>query len=170
MLDSYENMIPQGAFLQFSTMPHRAGNDPPNVSNTSEMEMKISNMREKFLISMTKLVESRSYKSKVFSKEKYFQTIKAVKEAEEKGKKSSRDYRHAAKYDMISVGGTEKLIEAPHGERHRIRYYVHKAELFDILHDTHLNIGHGGRTHMLKELQAKYGNITKEVIVLYLTV
>lgn len=76
-----------GSFLQFSMMPQRAGNDPPNVSNTSEMEMEINNMREKFLISMKKLVESKSYNSKVFSKEKYFQTIKEVKEAKEKGKK-----------------------------------------------------------------------------------
>ncbi|XP_035950446.1 KRAB-A domain-containing protein 2 [Halichoerus grypus] len=169
MLDSYENVVPQGSFLQFSTMPQKAGNDPPGVSTTSDLEMEIYNMREKFLKSVTKLVESKSYNSKVFSKEKYFQTIKEVKEAKEKGKKSSRDYRRAAKYDVISVQGTEKLIEATHGERDRIRYYVHKEELFDILHDTHLNIGHGGRTRMLKELQGKYGNVTKEVIVLYLT-
>ncbi|KAG8507064.1 KRAB-A domain-containing protein 2 [Galemys pyrenaicus] len=158
-----------GSFLQFSVIPQRARNDPPGVSNTSEMEVEISDMREKFLLSVTKLVESKSYNSKVFSKEKYFQTIKEVKEAKEKGKKSSRDYRRAAKYDVISVQGTEKLIEATHGERARIRFYVHKEELFDILHDTHLNIGHGGQTRMLKELQGKYGNVTKEVIVLYLT-
>ncbi|XP_012511155.1 PREDICTED: KRAB-A domain-containing protein 2 [Propithecus coquereli] len=169
MLDSYENMVPQASFLQFSMMPQTAGNDPPSISNAGEMEMEISNMREKFLISVTKLVESKSYNSKVFSKEKYFQTIKEVKQAKEKGKKSSRDYRRAAKYDVISVQGTEKLIEATHRERDRIRYYVHKEELFDILHDTHLSIGHGGRTRMLKELQGKYGNVTKEVIVLYLT-
>lgn len=70
---------------------------------------------------------------------------------------------------MISVQGTEKLIEAIHGEQDRMRYYVHKEELFDILHNTYLNIGHGGWTRMLKELQGKYENITKEVIVLYLT-
>lgn len=158
-----------GSFLQFSVMPQKAANDPPGVSSTSDTEMEIHNMREKFLISVTKLVESKSYNSKVFSKEKYFQTIKEVKEAKEKGKKSSRDYRRAARYDVISVQGTEKLIEATHGERDRVRYYVHKEELFDILHDTHLSIGHGGRTRMLKELQGKYGNVTKEVIVLYLT-
>ncbi|XP_012382176.2 KRAB-A domain-containing protein 2 [Dasypus novemcinctus] len=150
-------------------MPQRAGNDPSGIPNTSEIEMEIRDMREKFLICVTKLVESKSYNSKVFSKEKYFQTIKEVKEAKEKGKKSSRDYRRAAKYDVISVQGTEKLIETTHRERDRVRYYVHKEELFDILHDTHLKIGHGGRTRMLKELQGKYGNVTKEVIVLYLT-
>ncbi|XP_037666172.1 KRAB-A domain-containing protein 2 [Choloepus didactylus] len=169
MLDGYERMVPPGSFLQFSMLPQRAGNDPSGVSNMSEVEMEIRDMREKFLTNITKLVESKSYNSKVFSKEKYFQTIKEVKEAKEKGKKSSRDYRRAAKYDVISVKGMERLIEATHGEQDRIRYYVHKEELFEILHDTHLKIGHGGRTRMLKELQGKYGNVTKEVIVLYLT-
>lgn len=95
---------------------------PPIVSNTSEIEMEISNTREKFLISITKAVESKNYNSKVFSKEKYFQTIQEVKEAKEKGKKSSRDYHHAAKYDMISIQGTEKLIEVTHEIKYGIRY------------------------------------------------
>ncbi|XP_068960240.1 KRAB-A domain-containing protein 2 isoform X2 [Petaurus breviceps papuanus] len=137
--------------------------------SVSKVELEMRSMREKFLARVTKLVESKSYNSKVFSKEKYFQTLREVKEAKEKGKKSSRDYRRVAKYDVITIHGTEKLIEAAHGERERVRYYVHKEELFDILHDTHLSIGHGGRTRMLKELQGKYGNVTKEVIVLYLT-
>ncbi|XP_043855942.1 KRAB-A domain-containing protein 2 [Dromiciops gliroides] len=137
--------------------------------SVSKVELEMRSMREKFLTRVTKLVESKNYNSKVFSKEKYFQTLREVKEAKEKGKKSSRDYRRVAKYDVITIHGTEKLIEAAHRERDRIRYYVHKEELFDILHDTHLSIGHGGRTRMLKELQGKYGNVTKEVIVLYLT-
>ena len=29
-------------------------------------------------------------------------------------------------------------------------------EIYDILNDTHLAIGHGRRTHMLKEIQKKY--------------
>ncbi|XDC79428.1 hypothetical protein R6Z07F_010601 [Ovis aries] len=66
MLNSYENTVPQGDFLQFSTTPQRAGNDPPGVSNPSETETEISTMREKFLTSVTKLVESKSYNSKVF--------------------------------------------------------------------------------------------------------
>lgn len=70
---------------------------------------------------------------------------------------------------MILVKGNEKLIEALNGETDQIQYYLHSEDLFDILHDIHLNIGHGGHAHMEKELQAKYKNITKEVIMLYLT-
>ena len=39
-------------------------------------------------------------------------------------------------------------------------------EVYDILNDTHLAIGHGGRTRMLKEIQKKYRNITVEQIML----
>lgn len=70
---------------------------------------------------------------------------------------------------MILVQGNENLIEAINGETDEVAYYLHSEDLFDILHDTHLSIGHGGRTRMEKELQAKYKNITKEVIMLYLT-
>lgn len=59
-----------GSLLQLSVMPQTAGNDPHNVSNTSEME--ISYMREKFLISVNTLVESKSCNNKVCSKENYF--------------------------------------------------------------------------------------------------
>lgn len=62
---------------------------------------------------------------------------------------------------MILVKGNEKLIEAINGETDKIWSYLHSEDLFDILHDTHLSIGHGGRTCMEKELQAKYKNITK---------
>ncbi|XP_036623150.1 KRAB-A domain-containing protein 2 [Trichosurus vulpecula] len=150
-------------------MSQSVGDGKSSDLSVSKVESEMRSMREKFLARVTKLVESKSYNSKVFSKEKYFQTLREVKEAKEKGKKSSRDYRRVAKYDVITIHGTEKLIEAAHGQQDRIRYYVHKEELFDILHDTHLSIGHGGRTRMLKELQGKYGNVTKEVIVLYLS-
>ena len=51
-----------------------------------------------------------------------------------------------------------------------ILHYVHTEELFNLLHDTHLKIGHGGHTWMEKELQTKYKNVTKEIITLYLQV
>lgn len=65
------------SFLLFSMTSQTAGNDPLGVSKTSEMEMEINKRREKFLISVTKLVESKSYNSKVFYEEKYLETIKS---------------------------------------------------------------------------------------------
>uniref|UniRef100_A0A8C0JS55 SCAN domain containing 3 n=1 Tax=Canis lupus dingo TaxID=286419 RepID=A0A8C0JS55_CANLU len=159
-----------GSFLWLSMMSQSmGGDDNPNTLDTHEPEVKPENMREKFFRSLAVLLENKSNNTKIFSKAKYCQLIREVKEAKAKARKESVDYRRLARFDVTLVQGNEKLIEAVNGETDKVRYYLHSEELFDILHDTHLSIGHGGRTRMEKELQAKYKNITKEVIMLYLT-
>ncbi|KAF4013624.1 hypothetical protein G4228_005135, partial [Cervus hanglu yarkandensis] len=157
-----------GSFLWLSMMSQSMGDDNFSSLDTNEAEIEPENMREKFFRSLAVLLENKSNNTKIFSKAKYCQLIREVKEAKAKEKKESIDYRRLARFDVIIVQGHEKLIEAINGETDKIRYYLHSEDLFDILHDTHLSIGHGGRTRMEKELQAKYKNITKEVIMLYL--
>jgi hypothetical protein len=48
-----------------------------------------------------------------------------------------------------------------------IRYYVKNEELFDILHSTHIAIGHSGHDRMMAEIKLKYCNITKEIIMIF---
>ena len=48
-----------------------------------------------------------------------------------------------------------------------IKNYVQKEDIFDVIHDAYLAIGHGGRNRMIKETQTKYKNITAESIMLY---
>ncbi|XP_037367457.1 SCAN domain-containing protein 3-like [Talpa occidentalis] len=158
-----------GSFLWLSMMSQSMGDDNLSSLDSNEAEIEPENMREKFFRSLVVLLENKSNNTKIFSKAKYCQLIKEVKEAKAKAKKESVDYRRLARFDVILVQGNEKLIEAVNGDTDKIRYYLHSEDLFDILHDTHLSIGHGGRTRMEKELQAKYKNITKEVIMLYLT-
>jgi len=62
----------------------------------------------------------------------------------------------------------EKLIVPVSNEGNDLKYHVFIEELFNIIHDTHLTIGHGGRNHMEYELNKKYKNITRESIMLYL--
>ena len=50
-----------------------------------------------------------------------------------------------------------------------IKYYVQKEDIFDVIHDAHLAIDHGGQNQMIKETQTKYKNITTESIMLYLS-
>ncbi|XP_045656569.1 SCAN domain-containing protein 3 [Ursus americanus] len=158
-----------GSFLWLSMMSQSMGDDNPSSLDTDEPEIEPENMREKFCRSLAVLLENKSNNTKIFSKAKYCQLVREVKEAKAKARKDSVDSRRLARFDVILVQGNEKLIEAVNGETDKVRYYLHSEELFDILHDTHLSIGHGGRTRMEKELQAKYRNITKEVIMLYLT-
>ena len=82
--------------------------------------------------------------------------------------KTPADYNHLKQYDIMEVGGCQKLFLPVNGEDTSVQYYVHVEEIFDIMNDTHLAIGHGGRTRMFKELQRKYRNITLEQIMIYL--
>ncbi|XP_058141430.1 SCAN domain-containing protein 3 [Dasypus novemcinctus] len=164
-----ESLQDNGSFLWLSMMSQSVGDDNLSSLDATEVEIEPENMREKFFRNLAVLIENKSNNTKIFSKAKYCQLIREVKEAKAKAKKESVDYRRLARFDVVLVQGNEKLIEAINGGTDKIRYYLHSEDLFDILHDTHLSIGHGGRTRMEKELQAKYKNITKEVIMLYLT-
>ena len=44
----------------------------------------------------------------------------------------------------MEVGGSEKLVFPDNGEDQSVQYYVHIEEIFDIINDTHMAIGHGG--------------------------
>lgn len=49
-----------------------------------------------------------------------------------------------------------------------IKYYVTEDELFDILYNTHLSLGHGGRDRMNHQLTQRYKNITLTHIKIFL--
>ena len=72
------------------------------------------------------------------------------------------------RYDVVQIGNTVKLIYPVAEGRSSTKYYVQKEDIFDVIHDAHLAIRHGGRNRMIKETQTKYKIITAESIMLYL--
>ena len=89
----------------------------------------------------------------VMTREQYFDKIEEIKKAKEREAVKMRlpkDYYNARHYEVLIIQGTSKLIY-PLSEGKEIRYYVYKCELFEILHDCHISIGHGGRDKMVKE-------------------
>ena len=70
-------------------------------------------------------------------------------------------------YVVFQIGSTTKLIYPVAEGSSSIKYYVQKEDLFDVVHDAHLTIDHGGGNRMIKEIQTKYKNITAESIMLY---
>lgn len=67
-------------------------------------------------------------------------------------KESPRDYWLAQWYDVIEVQGNEKLIR-PMKDNSDIIFYVYDEELYDILLNIHLSIGHYSRDKMMNELK-----------------
>jgi len=53
-------------------------------------------------------------------------------------------------------------------EKSEILYCVTFDELFNVIHEAHIAVSHGGRIRMFKELNRKYKNVTVEFIVTYL--
>jgi hypothetical protein len=70
---------------------------------------------------------------------------------------------------VLKVSDVNKLI-VPVSENNEIKYYAHNEELFDIIHNIHLSIGNGGRNRMEYEVNTKYKNITRDMIMLYLNI
>ena len=71
------------------------------------------------------------------------------------------------RYDVAQIGNIVKLIYQVAEGNSSIKYYVQKEDIFDVIHDAHVAIGHGGRNRMIKETQTKCRNITAESIMLY---
>ena len=84
-------------------------------------------------------------------------------------KKEPRNYQFVKCYDVVQIGNTVKLIYPVAEGNSSIKYYIHKEDIFGVIHDAHLAIGHGGRNRMIKETQTKYKNITAGSIMLYLS-
>lgn len=98
----------------------------------------------------------------------YNKFIEEVKEAKQSAKRSTLHYRRLKRFDICNISGTDKLIAPVSTTDPVIKYYVKNEELFDILHEIHVSIGHGGRNRMVKEAQQKYKNITQEAIMIFL--
>lgn len=122
---------------------------------------------EKFNVDLNDLLEKKGSNTSFLKKLKYDQLISHIIQLKNNSKKKEpNDYNLLKKYDVLNVANVNKLI-VPVSENNEIKYYVHDEELFDIIHDVHLSIGHGGRNRMEHEVNTKYKNITRDIIMRY---
>ena len=68
----------------------------------------------------------------------------------------------------MCIAGKTKLIYPVTEADKSVKFYAADGELFDILHKTHVSVGHGGRDRMMKELQKQYKNVARPAVELYL--
>jgi hypothetical protein len=100
--------------------------------------------------------------------ERYNYLLNEVKVAKSVKGKQTVHYRRLKRYDILNIGSEEKLTVPLSAEKPEIMYYVTFDELFNVIHEAHIAVGHGGRTRMIKELNHKYKNVTVESVVTYL--
>lgn len=82
-------------------------------------------------------------------------------------KKHGDDYRILLRFDTVHSNGSDRLIK-PIGEDKKLRFYVSKEDLFEVINEIHVSSGHGGRNRTKYDANEKYANITKEAIMVYL--
>lgn len=125
-------------------------------------------MRKRFYELLTESVNNKKDNNVYLTRERYNCTLNEVKEARSVKVKQTVHYRRLKRYDILNVGGEEKLTTPLSADKTEILYYVAFDELFDVIHESHVAIGHGGRTRMIKELNRKYKNVTCESVITYL--
>jgi hypothetical protein len=121
------------------------------------------------IVFIQKIKQIRNNKSyNLINKVKYDTLINEVKSAKVSKSKSSLDYRRLKRFDIITLGNTEKLI-TPLDDSNEFLYFIPIEEMYGVLDTTHKAIGHGGRDKMFKELSKKYKNITLDVITSFIS-
>lgn len=128
--------------------------------------------REKFNTAIQQIINNKKRDDNIFyfSSEEYSNKIQKVKELKMgRPKKTVTNYRLMRKYDVVTVGGIEKLIKPIIENDSNVLYYVTVDELFDVIQTAHLAVRHGGRNKIMAELKAKYCNVTTEAVMTYLS-
>jgi hypothetical protein len=124
---------------------------------------------EKFNEDLNNLLKKKGSNISFFTKLKFYQLILHKNQLKNNSKKKNElnDYKLLKKYDVLKISDVNKLI-VPVSENNEVIYYVHNEELFDVIYKVHLSIGHGERNRMKHEVNTKYKNIIKDMIMLYL--
>jgi hypothetical protein len=124
-------------------------------------------MRKRFYDVLSESVNNKDNNFYLTS-ERYNSLLSDVKEAKGVKGKQTVHYRQLKRYDILNIGGEEKPTVPLSAEKTEILYYVTFDELFNVIHEAHIAVGHGGRNRTTKELNRQYKNVTVESIVTYL--
>jgi hypothetical protein len=93
--------------------------------------------------------------------------LSEVKEAKSVKGKQTAYYRRLKRYDILNKEAKRNL-QCHYLQKKQKSFTVTSDELFNVIHEAHIAVGHGGRIRMIKELNRKYKNVTVESVVTYL--
>jgi len=125
-------------------------------------------MRKRFYDVLSESVNNKKENNFYLTSERYGSLLNEVKVVKRVKGIQTVHYKRLKRYDILNVGGEEKLTVPLSAEKTEILYYVTFDELFNVIHEAHIAVGHDERPRMIKELNRKYENVTVESIVAYL--
>ena len=137
------------------------------IRNGNDMHHEIRDeMRNRFM--QSKDEQDKKQNSTSLSDVKYANIVREVINVKGKTKLLPNEYRLVKRYDVLNVRGIQKLI-FPVTDSGDVKYFVKDSEVFDILNESHVALGHKGRDAMEKHIKRKYKNITQAEISLFLS-
>ncbi|XP_045135274.1 SCAN domain-containing protein 3-like [Portunus trituberculatus] len=123
--------------------------------------------KEKFIQNILKWDENKTSQYNILTQDKYASLLQEVNDAKTAEKKIPLQYKRLKQFDVIEIGGIQKLIAK--SDKDEIRYYLPASEIFDVIKTSHLAIGHGGQDKLKCEIVKRYANITTDMIALFLS-
>lgn len=104
-------------------------------------------MQNAFNEKIKSIIDNSNVRSHYFTQDRYNEILNEVKEAKHlkdtKMPLSSKHYRRLKRYDTVTVGGNEKLIEKANATpTEHFRYYCKTEDMFDIIETAHIATGH----------------------------
>lgn len=134
----------------------------------AETTQKRKEMKDRFNARLRELTSMKGQNTQILSKKAYQETIEKVKVTKKKtANKKPEDYQRLRRYDILTIGNIEKLI-VPVKQTDLLKFYTHTEEVFEIIDETHISLGHAGRNKMSTELHSRFKNITREMIHIYI--
>jgi len=126
-------------------------------------------LKERFYDILNKVIETKNNTNSLYIiNEKYEILINKVKESKSINVKKSIHYWRLKRFDIVSIGGEEKLIVPTTGASEEMRFYVRYNDLYEIIHEAHIGTGHGGRNRIAYAVNSKYKNVNIAAINIYL--
>ena len=101
-------------------------------------------MKRKFYKQLDVKIENKKSNNPFLNREKHELLIQEICQLKLGDRiKEPKDYQLLKWYDVVQIGNTVKLIYPVVEGSSSIKYYVQRKDIFDVINDTHLAIGHG---------------------------
>ncbi|XP_026811263.1 KRAB-A domain-containing protein 2-like [Rhopalosiphum maidis] len=120
--------------------------------------------RERFYECFYKIVNEKNNNSVYLSAVKFNEIVSEIKNVRSSGIKSNKAYRILKRYDLITIREENKLILLLLEGNTNILYYITNENIYDVLHDVYLSIGHGGKHRMNAEVKKNKGLVIKLMV------
>ena len=122
----------------------------------------VEHHKEKFQSKVLEMQATKGKNSRMISRANYHETLVRLKEMEDLTRhKTLADFNLLRRFSVlrVEVNGVvvEKLVKPGSNLR-----FIPFEDLFDTIHETHVEKGHPGRDIMLKHVNDRFANVTKE--------